>query len=100
MELLIRRERRDFRAMQKSPGKIERGLCLLTLIQVILPCPLFFTILLETVIRNSLTRNSFTNSPQTGHAAYLLRAWDATQVAQPLGTWAWSVSSVRETVGR
>ena len=54
---------------------------------------------LSSVLYN-LTRNSFTNSPQTGHAAYLLRAWDATQVAQPLGTWAWSVSSVRETVGR
>lgn len=58
MELLIRRERRDFRAMQKSPSKIERGLCVLTLIQVFLPCTLFFTILLETVTRNSLTRNS------------------------------------------
>lgn len=58
MELFIWRERRDFRAMQKSTGQIERGLCLLTLIQVFLRCRLFFAILLETVTRNSLTRNS------------------------------------------
>ena len=101
MELLIWRERRDFRAMQKSTGQIERGLCLLTLIQIFLRCPLFFAILLETVTTNSLTRNSlffdvstdWTCNPPSG-------AWDATRVARPLGTWAWPVSSTGETVGR